>query len=421
MRQVLICMLLVPASVCADSAQIQNILTLDQAIANVLQHNPSLRASGYESEAAAARIRMERISPAFKAALDLENFGGSGIRSGTGAMESTLSLSKVLELGNKAELRGNVAQQKALLLRNEQDAQRLDLLAETTRRYIHVVTDQERLNIAKESLVIAERTQKMVKRRVDAGKSATAELHKVKINVARKTLELEHAEHELASSRVKLAIMWGTTQPAFSNAIANLFNIEPADSFDQLASLLQRNPDLVRFATEERLSYSRLQLSGSSRKPDIEVIGGLRHFNFTDDTGLVFSLKIPLGTSSRAAPGLEEAELIRQRQPHLLEQRKLELYATLFEVYQEIGHAVDAVTTLRKTIIPQATSVLKDYEKGYAAGRYSFLELNEAQNSLIESRLEAIMAAADYHRYQIELDRLTGAGLNNESSSGANQ
>jgi len=164
-----------------------------------------------------------------------------------------------------------------------------------------------------------------------------------------------------------------------------------------------------------------LQLSGSSRKPDIEVIGGLRHFNFTDDTGLVFSLKIPLGTSSRAAPGLEEAELIRQRQPHLLEQRKLELYATLFEVYQEIGHAVDAVTTLRKTIIPQATSVLKDYEKGYAAGRYSFLELNEAQNSLIESRLEAIMAAADYHRYQIELDRLTGAGLNNGSSSGANQ
>ena len=91
-----------------------------------------------------------------------------------------------------------------------------------------------------------------------------------------------------------------------------------------------------------------------------------------------------------------------------------------YTINQQLG-PVRAFLMSGCSIIPQATSVLKDYEKGYAAGRYSFLELTEAQNTLIESRLEAIMTAADYHRYQIELDRLTGAGLNNESTSGANQ
>ena len=72
---------------------------------------------------------------------------------------------------------------------------------------------------------------------------------------------------------------------------------------------------------------------------------------------------------------------------------------------------MDAVTVLRNTIIPLAEEALRDYEKGYTAGRYSLLELNVAQRTLLDSRLELVTAAADYHRYRIEIDRLTGAGL----------
>jgi cobalt-zinc-cadmium efflux system outer membrane protein len=66
---------------------------------------------------------------------------------------------------------------------------------------------------------------------------------------------------------------------------------------------------------------------------------------------------------------------------------------------------------LRDNILPLAETSLRDYEKGYLAGRYSLLELNIAQRTLLDSRLEHVMAAADYHRYRIEIDRLTGAGL----------
>jgi cobalt-zinc-cadmium efflux system outer membrane protein len=175
--------------------------------------------------------------------------------------------------------------------------------------------------------------------------------------------------------------------------------------------LLERNPDLVRFATENRLAETRIQLARSRNRGDIEIVGGLRHFKLLDDTALVMSLNIPIGNRSRAAPGVDEAEMQSLRNPYDLEQRRLELHATLYEVHQELKHAMDAVATFRKTIIPLAESALRDYEKGYAAGRYSLLELNVAQRTLLDSRLESVMSAADYHRYRIEIDRLTGAGL----------
>jgi len=287
----------------------------------------------------------------------------------------------------------------------------VDKLAETAKHLINVVTDQQRLIIAKDSIAPAKDTQKVVEQRIKAGKTPNAELRRAKITLARKEIGLEHAEHELITSRLKLVTLWGETQTTFTTAEASLFKIEPAIPFETLEQRLERNPDLVRFATEKRLAAVSVQLAKSGSRSDIEIAGGLRHFNLSDDTGFVLSLNIPLGSSSRASSKVEEAELMSLREPHVFEQRRLELYATLFEVHQEIKHAIDAVTTLRESIIPQAELALQDYEKGYKAGRYSFLELSEAQRTLLDSRLESVMAAADYHQYRIEIDRLTGAGL----------
>ena len=404
MRQLFIYLLLVSTSVvyAADEEQHMS-LTLDQAIVNVLEHNPQLIAADFEAKAAAARIRAARLTPAFQTSIEFENFGGSGTLGGTDVLESTLSLSKVLELGDKAKWRGDVAQNEAMILHNEQDAMRLDLLADTTRRFLQIVTDQERLVIAQDSLELAERTYDFIELRVKAGKLPNVELERAQIVLAKKKLELEHTRYTLKTSRLKLATLWGETQTQFSTADARLFDMEQVEPFEALVQLLEHNPDLVRFATESRLAETRIQLASSRKKADIEIAGGVRHFNLTDDTGLVMSLKIPFGNKSRAAPKVEEAEMTSLRNPYELEQRRLELYATLFEVY-------------RKTIIPLAESTLKDYEKGYAAGRYSLLELNVAQRILLDSKLEHVIAAADYHRYRIEIDRLTGAGL----TTGAN-
>ena len=419
------------ASFASEAANTQSVnvrtvneLTLDQAIINVLERSPMLKAADYESKAAAARIRTAKQSTRYRGSIELENFAGSGLHSGTDLLETTLSLSKVLELGDKAKLRGDMSQNKAMLLRNDQDSKRLDLLAETTKRFIEVVTDQQRLVNANDSIDIAIRTKQVVEKRVKAGKSPTAELRRAKIKLSRSELKLEHAKHELETARLKLVTLWGEmprgeSQISFTTAAANLFEIEQAKPFESLVLLLEQNPDLVRFATEKRLAQSRTMLARSAGRSDMVVTGGLRHFNFTDDTALVLSLNVPFGSASRAAANIEESEIMALREPLAYKQQYLKLYTTLFELHQEIKHTIDAVTALRNTIIPQAEQALKDYEKGYAAGRYSFLELTEAQQLLIDLKLEVVNAASDYHRYRIEIERLTGAGLSASMSTGA--
>ena len=412
MRQSVFCLLLLSATAAiASDANGDRSLLLEQALINVLENNPSLKAAGYESRAAAARIRNAGLTPALRASIDFENFGGSGVLDGTDALESTLSLSKVLELGGKARLRSDVARNEALVLGNEQDAERLDILAETAKRFVQVVSDQHRVTIAEKALTLTQHTHDVVSQRVRAGKSANAELRRAKITLARVELKFHHAQHALETSRVKLATMWGDTRVGFTAAKADLYAITQPEPFGSLVERLDNNPDLLRFATEKRLTETRTQLARSRNKADIEIIGGLRHFNFTDDTGLVVSLGIPFGNRSRAAPKIEEAELLDQRNPYDREQRRLELHSTLFEVHREIKHEIDAVTAYRDSIIPLAEEALRDYENGYAAGRYSLLELNVAQRTLLDSQLELLSAAANYHRYRIEIDRLTGAGL----------
>lgn len=393
-------------------------LTLQQVIINVLERSPMLTAAGYEAKAAAARIRAAKLSPAYRGSLELENFAGNGAYSGSDALETTLSLSRVLELGDKAKLRGDLSHNKALLLRNEQDSTRLDLLAETAKRFIDVIVEQQHLVYDNDAISIARHTMQVVDNRVKVGKSPAAELRRASIALSRAELKLQQTKRKLDSSRLKLVTLWGDTKVSFSTADADLFNIAPLAPFASMVDLLDHNPDLVRFATEKRLARSRSLLARSSARSDIEISGGVRHFNETDDTALVFSLNVPFASSSRASSTVEESDMLSLRDPHLYQQQKLKLYATLYELHQQADQAIVNLTTLQETIIPQAEQALQDYEKAYAAGRYSLLELTEAQQLLVDLKLETVIAASDYHRYVIEIDRLTGAGLFTGQSAG---
>lgn len=181
--------------------------------------------------------------------------------------------------------------------------------------------------------------------------------------------------------------------------------------FSQLQQQLERNPDLIRFVTAQRLAEARLNLARAKQSVNLELNAGVRHFNETDDNALVFSASIPLGQGSRAAPSIDAQQFHISKSTYEHEQQKLALYASLFEIYQEMQHAYTATRILEQRIIPQATSALRDYDKGYRAGRYSLLELTDAQQELLNARLELVMTAANYHRYKIEIDRLTGTGV----------
>lgn len=383
-------------------------LTVDEVIARVLERNPALQAAGFDNRAAAARIREAALANPWRAGIELENFAGSGTTSETDALETTLSLSRVLQTGDQLQLRSELARQEADLLDNEQQARRLDLLAESAQRFVAVAAAQERVQISRDALAAAQRTLDTVERRVQAGRTADAERSTAAIALARAELELAGTQSELLGLRQSLAAAWGDTQAGYSRVSTDLYDLPAVAPFATLEAQLALNPDLTRFASAERINTARLRLARAGRRPDIELAAGVRYLNEPDDAALVFSASMPLGTGHRAVPAIDEAEALALREPLGYEERRLALHSALFTLHQQLLQNRAAVITLRDRIIPAAEQALADYRRGYSAGRYAWLELVTAQNTLRESRVELLDRAAAFHRTRIEIDRLTG-------------
>ncbi len=386
-------------------------LSLPQALAAALDKNPELQSSVYTLRAADGRIQQAGMSTSPEFSVQVENFGGSGRDSGTDAAETTLMLSQVIELGDKRGRRSLAAQAGRTVASAEYDARQLDILAEVTRRFIHVATDQEEVKLTRRATALAEKTVVAVEQHVLAAKSPAVELNRARIALTRVKLGEEHAEHELQSSRRKLAAMWGETEPEFGEVSADLFELPQPGSFDALVAGIKTNPDFTRFASEQRLRDAELRLAESRRMPNIQVGAGIRQLQETDDHAFVVSFSMPLFVGSRNAGAVAEASARREQVSVDERAAFIRAQAQLFELYQELKHSLAEASVLRAEVLPQSEAVLAQTEYAYRRGRYSYLEWIAAQRELLDAQRSLIEAAANAHRYFAEIERLTGESL----------
>lgn len=396
----------------AEVSAPRDALSLAQAIAATIAHNPELESSAFTLRAADARIAQATVKPNPELSLQFENFGGSGRVSGTDAMETTFMLSQVVELGDKRDARTQAARDGYAVLSVEGEARRLDILAEVTRRFIHVAADQEEAALAQHATALAETTLRAVDARVRAAKSPAVELNRAQILLTRAQVAEEHSEHELLSSRRKLAAMWGDIAADFGDVRADLLQLPRPGNFDALLARLKTNPDFTRFAHEQRLRDAELRLAETRRAPNLEIGAGIRQLQETDDHAFVVSVSMPLFTGSRSSGAIAEASA-RQAQVSIDERGALlRAQAQLFELHQELKHALTEASVLRTKILPQTESILQQTEYAYQRGRYSYVDWIAAQRELLDARRSLIEASANAHRYVAEIERLTGESLN---------
>lgn len=406
-RFLLLLALAAPAGAIATETP-SKFITLKQTLDLVMANHPLLRSQALDAGAADMRVAQARRGTPLETKWEIANLAGSGAYRAADDMEMTLSMMKVLELGNKTAAREDVARHEADIVRAEHEIGKRHILAQAAQRFIEVLLDQQRLHIANDRFATQSRIHEIVSERVASGRSHVADLHKANIEVARAEIEREHAEHELAVARLQLAASWGDTQPHFDTAQGELLQLPSSPPFEHLAQELSKNPDLLRLENDERLSQSRVQFANRQSMPDVELSVGARYFNQSKDGALVLSASMPLASKRRAAPLMEESRLLLEREPLRYRTHYLELYTALFDVYQEMLHARTAFDSLRERIIPQAELASQAYEQGFRGGRFSLLELVDAQKSLLDARLEMTTAAANFHRLRIEIERLTG-------------
>ncbi len=391
-------------------------LSLNEALARALLKNPSLQAYAFESRVAEARILQAGIRPNPELSVGAENFLGTGALSGVKGLETTLQLSQVIDLGGSRARRVEAAEGERALTDADYETKRVDVLAEVARRFIEAVADAERLAAARRARELGEQTVAAVRQRVDAAVISPLDLHKARMALARLQIDEEHAEHELASHRQSLAAVLGETEPLFGPTRADLLQLPAVPEFAGLAARLEKSPVLARFAVEARWREAQVRLAQSLRRSGMRVSGGLRRVENTDDFGFVAGISVPLSMRDQQQGAIREA---RERQAQLnasTEALRLEMRATLFDVYQEMLHARTALAQLQQEVIPLADESLALTGQGYRNGRFTLLELLDAQKSLIELRGQVVAYAVTFHLHVIEIERLLGAPLQGDAT-----
>jgi len=403
--------LLLVAMPTAWTQDVVDVLTLGDAVELALAGNPDLRGFGYRLRAQQARTDTASLAPPLELRANVENLLGSGAANRLDSAEAEFSISRVIELGDKRALRAAAGQAGSQLLGVEQSAAELDVVAEVTRRFIHVAADQAHLELTGRATELAEETLAATEARVAAARAPEVELRRARVTLVRAQIDQEHAEHELLASRRLLAALWGESEPRFGRIDADLYRLPAPATFESLLARLERNPDFLRFISEARLRDAEIRLAQARARADIDVTAGIRRLQRTRDQAFVVGVAMPLGSAARARGAIAEASALRGASDAERDAHRVRIEAQLFAVYQELLHAVTEAGSLRATVVPEMESALIATREAFERGRYSYLEWVDAQRELIAVQRELIESSADAHLYLAEIERLTGEPL----------
>ncbi len=409
------------ASCLAARAQSRDIssnpaISLDAAFARVAQAHPQLRLFGARLDGLEAERARASLRPALVAGAGIENALGTGKASGLDEAEITLSLASVFERGGKLDARRTLVQSRIDALTVEREAQRLDLLAETARRYLAVVAARHQARIARLDIEQRERTVAAASARHRAGASPESVVLTAEVALARAELDLSRAEQRQSAARQHLASLWGERAPTFEVIGGDPLVLPEIVEFATLADWLERTPELVRFVGERRVREARLELARSEARPDVDWQFGVRRLP-DDDFGVVAGVSIPLGGQGRAQPGIRAARAELAALEIEREAKDLSLYSILVEAHGRYRIARTEVRRLGADVLPLLDRAEAAAAAAYRAGAASYLEWASLQGERSAVRKQRLDAALEAQRALIEIQRLTGQAFVTDDSA----
>ena len=396
-------------------------LSLRDALAAALLRSPDLAATGYEVRAREAEALQAGLIPNPELDVEFENFGGAGELSEFDALETTLALSQLVELGGKRIKRRRVAEHEARLAGWDYEIRRIDILSKTAADFVGLLAAQRRLRIATETTELAQRVFDAVGERVDAGKVSPLERNKARVELAQAALGRAQARRAVATARIRLASNWGSIDPRFESLSGDLDHVESPPAFERLLARVEQNPDLARWTAEAAFRQAEVELALAQRVPDVTVAGGVRYFNEVDETAFVAGLSFPLAVFDRNQGGIQAARLRVLQGGRLEEAARVQVHTAVAEASQLLDAAFLSVHTTRDEILPSAELAFKGAEEAFRQGKIGSLDLRDAERTLFDARRQLTDALTSYHLAVIVGERLIGAPLHDDDLPQGNE
>lgn len=443
--------------VCFHPSVAETSISERKAVEKALLSHPGLIASRESVNASRAAKSQAGTRPNPELSFEVEDFrfsdgsdvetvttsGGGGTgrsvenvdNNGLDGAEITLSVAQQIELGGKRAKRIALADQTIRVALWDYEIARADVIANTRRAFINVLAGQDRVSLRSQLVDIAEIAGKTVHDRINSGKIGPLQGNRADIILAQARISLAAAERDLEASRIILAAQWGDTTTDFDRVEGELSSIVSIPDRSRLEHALKENPELARWGAEILRRKEAVRLERSLGKPDITVSAGWRNTGMADSSATLFDgggtnvgfersrfedsrensflagVSIPLQFFNRNRGGIREAEHRVSEASYRHKAHQADLSGRTIALYENLRGIFSEVRTLEDDIVPTATDAYSATQKGFDLGKFTYLNVLDAQRTLFEVRNQHMEALAEFSLGVVGLERLLGSDL----------
>lgn len=385
-------------------------LSLAQALQRTLTHNPGLQLYPYQQRINDAAAISAGVRPNPELQVELADVLGTGESSGVKSAELTLSLSQLIELGDKRQQRLELTQWQSELTERQYQLDKVDALAATMRSFLQLLHQQALLNWAEQKIAMEQQALNLAKQRAQAGNVKDADLSRLELKVLQSRMEHKSLSATKQLNLRLLASHWAG-QPDFDAVSGDLTLLPALPALADVLTQLQQAPELQWWLTQQRVLESQLQLAKALGQADLTLGAGIRRNEQTDDNTVVLQLSLPLqlenpqqGTLLATQAATEQAQLQQQ-------QRMQQLQLQTEHSYLQLTQLSEQIKDYQKAVLPLSQQVLEQIAAGYQLGIFDMTDLLSAQQEILLAKRNLIDLHYALHLQLLELERLTGLPL----------
>lgn len=349
--------------------------------------------------------RQAAVIPNPTLSLEMENFSGTGPFRGRGAAETTASVGQLVELGSKRSARIGAARAEVGAAQARATQTGAEFAFDLAMAYAQAEAFERRVQLAAETLGVAEEDSRVATALVQAGKEADVRVVQARAALQAARAALDEARAARANAFATLTALSGSPVPFTSISVSLLAHAgrrEPAPVIDPL-----RSPAYLA-AQAERLAASRqVQVERTRAVPDVTLSVGARRFEADDASALVAGVSVPLPLFDRNRGNVAAA---RGR----LTAADARLNAARLEAVAEAGSAVARLEAAQTRVQAAREGEQAALEAsrlariGYESGKLSLLELLNARRALAEARADTLNAELERLNAEAAIARLQG-------------
>lgn len=398
------------AFVIASDLELQNKedpLTIEDAVNIAINNNPIIFSKKHRVEAAEGKIKQAKLLPNPEINLLTEEIPTEEI--GLNQSQNMVSLSQKLEIGGKRGLRTDVAKKEKNILSLEVQTAIWNITAQTKKAFFDLLTAQDELNLAKKTVEIAMNSKNLTDKKFKAGDIPKLEVFKAEVELSNAKTKVVEAERNMLNATKRLQTVMGTTGTPLQKLVPVPVTDAPLLKLEKLEELLLKNyPDLQ--AQKSNVTLSLLKVKEAKRKiiPDVDVSIGYKRLSATDDDTIQAGVSLPLPFFNRNQGNIIEAEKLSHKAKDDETAAKNELLLQLDNAYSMYASTRELVRSFIDTMVPQAEESFKMSKQGYEHGEFDFLEVLDAQRTLLTTNVSYLKALNDLFTSMTEIERLVG-------------